>query len=150
MVLNFCIDLTRGRGGNERPPHAPSWAEERDVYYQVGRVPKKIAKKVEKLREAKAEREATTLRRVQLARSCAMGGKVVVGEVKGVDSRAGSAQSLQYVVSSISCARRPRGAISLRFRPGVIIPEVREPADSPDSGGGEDVEQPHELAMDPP
>jgi len=70
MVLNFCIDLTRGRGGNERPPHAPSWAEERDVYYQVGRVPKKIAKKVEKLREAKAEREATTLRRVQLARLC--------------------------------------------------------------------------------
>jgi len=38
-------------------------------------------KKVEKLREAKA----TTLRRVRLARSCAMGGKDVVGKVKGVD-----------------------------------------------------------------
>jgi hypothetical protein len=34
-----------------------------------------------KLREAKA----TTLRRVLLARSCAMGGEDVVGEVKGVD-----------------------------------------------------------------
>jgi hypothetical protein len=34
-----------------------------------------------KLREA----EATTLRRVLLARSCAMGGEDVVGEVKGVD-----------------------------------------------------------------
>jgi len=57
----------------------------RDVYYQVGRRPKKIVKPIEKLREAKA----TTLRRVQLARSCAMGGEDVVGEVKGVDSRAG-------------------------------------------------------------
>jgi hypothetical protein len=36
-------------------------------------------KKVEKLREAKG----TTLRRVR--HSCAMGGKDVVGEVKGVD-----------------------------------------------------------------
>jgi len=34
-----------------------------------------------KLREAKA----TTLRRVLLARSCAMGGEDVVGEVKGVE-----------------------------------------------------------------
>jgi hypothetical protein len=38
-------------------------------------------KKVEKIREAKA----TTLRRVRPARSCAMGGKDVVGKVKGVD-----------------------------------------------------------------
>jgi len=38
-------------------------------------------KKGEKLREAKA----TTLRRVRLARSCAMGGWDVEGEVKGVD-----------------------------------------------------------------
>jgi hypothetical protein len=34
-----------------------------------------------KLREAKA----TTLRRVLLARSCAMGGEDVVGELKGID-----------------------------------------------------------------
>jgi hypothetical protein len=31
------------------------------------------------------EAKATTLRRVLLARSCAMGGEDVVGEVKGVD-----------------------------------------------------------------
>jgi len=47
---------------------------ERDVYYEVGRRPEKIAKKVEKLREAKV----TTLRRVLLARSCAMEGEDVV------------------------------------------------------------------------
>ena len=55
------------------------------IYYKVGRRPKKVANKVEKLREAKA----TTLKRERLARSCAIGGKDVVGEVKGVDSRAG-------------------------------------------------------------
>jgi hypothetical protein len=44
--------------------------EGRDVYYGVGRRPEKLVKKVEKLREAKA----TTLRRVRLARSCAIGG----------------------------------------------------------------------------
>jgi hypothetical protein len=44
-----------------------------------------MAKKVEKLREA----QVTTLRRVQLARLCAMGGEDVVKEVKGVDSRTG-------------------------------------------------------------
>jgi len=38
-------------------------------------------KKGEKLGEAKV----TTLRRVRLVRSCAMGGEDVVGEVKGVD-----------------------------------------------------------------
>jgi len=59
---------------------------ERDVYcYEVGRRPKKIAEKVEKLREAKV---TTLRRRVQLARSCAMGEEDVVGEVKGVESRA--------------------------------------------------------------
>ena len=47
---------------------------ERDVYYEVGRRPEKIAKKVEKLREAKVP----TLRRVLLARSCAMEGEDVV------------------------------------------------------------------------
>ena len=75
-----------------------------------------VAKKVEKLQEAKV----TTLRRVQLARSCAIKGEDVVGEVKGIDSRKctnkhhkceqgawAGAQSLQHVVSSISCARRP-------------------------------------------
>jgi len=51
----------------------------------VRRMPKKITNTVEKLREAKA----TTLKRERLARSCAIGGKDVVGEVKGVDSRAG-------------------------------------------------------------
>ena len=60
---------------------------ERDVYYEGGRRPNKIANQVKKLREAKA----TTLRRVRLARSCDRRvGKDVVGEVKGVDSRAGN------------------------------------------------------------
>jgi len=54
---------------------------ESDIYYQVGRRPEKIVKWGVKLREA----EATTLRRVLLARSCAVGGEDVVGEVKGVD-----------------------------------------------------------------
>jgi len=40
---------------------------ERDIYYQVGRMPKKIVNKAEKLQEA----NATTLRTVRLARSCA-------------------------------------------------------------------------------
>ena len=47
----------------------------------VGEGRKKMVNKVEKQREAKA----TTLRRVRLARSCAMGGTDVAGEVKGVD-----------------------------------------------------------------
>ena len=34
--------------------------------------------------------EGDDLGRLRLARSCSMGGKGVVGEVKGVDSRAGS------------------------------------------------------------
>jgi len=51
------------------------------VYYSVGRRPQKTVLKVEKLREAKA----TTLRRVRPARSCAMGVKDAVGEVKVVD-----------------------------------------------------------------
>jgi hypothetical protein len=42
--------------------------------------PQKTMKRVEKLREAKA----TTVRRVLLARSCAMGGKGVVGEIKNI------------------------------------------------------------------
>jgi hypothetical protein len=47
----------------------------------AGRRPRKIVNKVEKLREAKA----MTVKRVRPARSCAMGGKDVVAEVKGVD-----------------------------------------------------------------
>jgi len=55
---------------------------ERDVYYQVGRKPEKIVKGGVKLRDAKS----TTLRRVLLARSCAVGrSEDVVGEVKGVE-----------------------------------------------------------------
>jgi hypothetical protein len=53
-----------------------------------------MAKKVEKLREAKA----TTLTRVQRAPSCAMGRKEVVGEVKGVDSRAGRVGGRTFVL----------------------------------------------------
>ena len=48
----------------------------RDVYYQVGRRPEKIAKKVEKLREAKV----TTLRKVLLARSCATENPLLGGD----------------------------------------------------------------------
>ena len=44
------------------------------ILLRVGRRPEKIAKKVEKLREAKV----TTLRRVLLARSCAIEGEDVV------------------------------------------------------------------------
>ena len=63
----------------QRSPPLPK--RDRDIYCKVGRRPKKIANPVEKLREAKA----TTLRRVRLARSCAMGAKDVAGEVKDVD-----------------------------------------------------------------
>jgi len=51
-----------------------------------------LGKEVEKLQTPptiKREAKVTTWRRVQLARSCAMGGEEVVKEVKGVDCRAG-------------------------------------------------------------
>jgi len=57
-------------------------AEERETFYcEVGRKPEKIVKGGVQLRGAKA----TTLRRVLLARSCAMRGEDVVREVKCVD-----------------------------------------------------------------
>jgi len=59
---------------------------EREFIPKMGEGRKKKASKVEQLREAKA----TTLRRVQRACLCAMGEEDVVGEVKLVDSRAGS------------------------------------------------------------
>jgi len=65
----WCLQGTRG-------PGVASGGEERDVYYRVGRRPGKIAKKGEKLREAKA----TTLRRVRPARSCAMGARYELRE----------------------------------------------------------------------
>ena len=62
-------------------PFYRNFTERETSISKVGEGRKKIGDPVAKLREAKA----TTLRRVRLARSCAIGGTDVVGEVKGVD-----------------------------------------------------------------
>jgi hypothetical protein len=73
------VPLLRAEGSEEEAQ--VGLIRERDVYYWVGRRPEKTVEGETKLREAKA----TTLGIVLHARSRAMGGEDVVGEVKGVE-----------------------------------------------------------------